>query len=171
MVPIHAPGLTRQRTQCARCAIDHAVCVHAWPPRNGGKFDEFVDCAKCQSCKDCANISSTFRMQFTEGGARRNQLRVQPGSVLRNNKADLAIFKLDAQSTLATRDVLALQICMDDFTGARPALTIVHHRAPLLEHCIASSERIGADAASIRCLGSEPYGFGPGASGAPAGRD
>ena len=30
-------------------------------------------------------------------------------------------------------------------TGAQPALTIVHHRAPLLEHCIASSEPIGAD--------------------------
>jgi hypothetical protein len=89
--------------------------------------------------------------------------------VLRNNKADLAIFKLDDQSALSTRDVPALQICMDDPTGAQPALTIVHHRAPLLEHCIASSEKIGADAASIRYLGSGPYGVGPGASGAPGG--
>jgi hypothetical protein len=52
-------------------------------------------------------------------------------------------------------------------TGATPALTITHHRSSLLEHCIASSERIGADAASIRYVGSEPYGFGPGASSAP----
>jgi hypothetical protein len=156
---------------CERCkvCVKPGLLYRLVPslPRNGGKFDEFVDCAKCQSCKDCANISSTFRLQFTEGGGRCNQLRIQTGSVLRNNKADLAIFKLDAQSTLATRDVPALQICMDDATGAQPALTIVHHRAPLLEHCIASSEKIGADAASIRYLGSEPYGFGPGASGAP----
>ena len=92
---------------------------------------------------------------------------MQPGSVFRNNKADLAIFKLDASSTLSTRDVPALQICMRDPTGAQPALTIVHHRSPLLEHCIASSEPIGATAASVKYHGSEPYGFGPGASGAP----
>ena len=136
-------------------------------PTDGSKFADFIDCANCQSCQACANITATFRLQFTESGARRNQLRIKPGSVFRNNRLDLGIFKLDEASARDTQDVPALQLCMDDPVGATPALTIAHHRSSLLEHCIAACERIGADAASIRYVGSEPYGFGPGASGAP----
>ena len=154
--------------QCKTC-VKPSLLYRLVPslPADGSKFKAFIDCAKCQSCRACANIAATLRLQFTEGGARRNQLRIQPGSVFRNNKVDLAIFKLDQLSIRDTLDVPALHICMDDPTKAKPALTIAHHRSLLLEHCIASSDMIGADAASVRYLGMEPYGFGPGASGAP----
>jgi hypothetical protein len=92
---------------------------------------------------DCATIVRQLRVNFTEGGSTKiSQLRIRAGSVLRNNKLDLAIFELDDVATRNTQHVLPLSILMEPTDNVTLALVMPHHWSLNLAHCLVATKSI-----------------------------